>query len=37
VDYLLLGERNGKVIGTMSNIVVKNAREKKNCFNLVEK
>ena len=29
--------KNGNVIGIMSSIVVKNAKEKKNCFNLVKK
>ena len=37
VVYPLPGEKNGNVIGIMSSIVAKNAKEKKNCFNLVKK
>ena len=29
MDYLLHGEKNGNVIGIMSSIVVKNAKEKR--------
>jgi hypothetical protein len=35
VNARLVGEKNGKIIGTKSNIVVKNAGETKHRFSLV--
>jgi hypothetical protein len=36
VGIFLLGEKNGKEIGTMLNIVVKDAKRKKECFNMAK-
>ena len=33
----LLGEKNGKEIGTMLNIVVKDAKQNKECLNMAKK